>query len=314
MYRIDDDQQDGFPTLTLRTPDGSLTASFAPGLAMLGCSLRHHGEELLHLDNGLEAYARAGKTRGIPLLHPWANRLAEMGYRIGTTEVAFARDSPGVHIDGNGLAIHGLLGGSHAWDVEERSANAEQATLQAGFTLDETSPLFAAFPFAHRLQMVVRLDARGLSLRTTLTPTAADAVPVSFGFHPYFLLPGEARATWRVALPVRRHLQLDDRMIPTGTSQSVEFPLEPLGARTFDDGFAELIPGAPFVLAGTRRTLRVHCDEGYTHAQVYAPAGRDFICFEPMTAPTNALRSGDGLRLIPPGTTFTATWRITVSI
>jgi aldose 1-epimerase len=45
---------------------------------------------------------------------------------------------------------------------------------------------------------------------------------------------------------------------------------------------------------------------------VFSSRGKDFICFEPMTAPTNALRSGTGLRRIPPGDTFAAAFSIAV--
>ena len=52
--------------------------------------------------------------------------------------------------------------------------------------------------------------------------------------------------------------------------------------------------------------------DGYTHTQVYAPKDKAFIAIEPMTAPTNALISGDGLRLVVPGATFAAAFRIAV--
>jgi hypothetical protein len=45
---------------------------------------------------------------------------------------------------------------------------------------------------------------------------------------------------------------------------------------------------------------------------VCAPGAR-FVCFEPMTAPTNALRSGDGLRRVLPGRWFTGVFRIAVA-
>ena len=51
---------------------------------------------------------------------------------------------------------------------------------------------------------------------------------------------------------------------------------------------------------------------GYPAAQVFSPPGADFICFEPMTAPTNALRSGVGLRLVEAGDAFTAAFSIAV--
>jgi galactose mutarotase-like enzyme len=37
------------------------------------------------------------------------------------------------------------------------------------------------------------------------------------------------------------------------------------------------------------------------------------ICFEPMTAPTNALVSGHGLTWVRPGSSYTATFAIEVS-
>ena len=65
-------------------------------------------------------------------------------------------------------------------------------------------------------------------------------------------------------------------------------------------------------MSAAGRTLGVELVEGYTHAQVFAPAGKDLICFEPMTAPANALGSHDDLRLAPPGEPFSAAFHITV--
>ena len=52
--------------------------------------------------------------------------------------------------------------------------------------------------------------------------------------------------------------------------------------------------------------------EGYRCAQVFAPSASSFICFEPMTAPTNALRSGHGLRLLAPGERYRARFSVCV--
>jgi aldose 1-epimerase len=51
---------------------------------------------------------------------------------------------------------------------------------------------------------------------------------------------------------------------------------------------------------------------GYRYAQVFAPRDQDYVALEPMTAPTNALASGRGLRLAAPGETFRAAFRIGV--
>jgi galactose mutarotase-like enzyme len=46
---------------------------------------------------------------------------------------------------------------------------------------------------------------------------------------------------------------------------------------------------------------------------VFAPRAGQFICFEPMTAPTNALRSGAGLRVLAAGEQFSAGFAVAVS-
>jgi aldose 1-epimerase len=52
---------------------------------------------------------------------------------------------------------------------------------------------------------------------------------------------------------------------------------------------------------------------GYPAAQIFTPPGGRFVCFEPMTAPTNALRSGAGLRRVAPGAAFEAVFSIEVA-
>jgi aldose 1-epimerase len=109
-----------------------------------------------------------------------------------------------------------------------------------------------------------------------------------------------------------RHLELDERSIPTGASRPVAAWSGPLGARTFDDGYVDVPDGAAFVVAGGGRRVTVRLETGYPVAQVFAPAGDDVICFEPMTAPTNALGSGDRLPLVGPGERYRAAFSITV--
>ena len=65
----------------LRDPAGPLEATFVPSAGMLCSSLRSSSRELLAENAGVRAYAQRGKTMGIPLLYPWANRLAGFGYR-----------------------------------------------------------------------------------------------------------------------------------------------------------------------------------------------------------------------------------------
>jgi galactose mutarotase-like enzyme len=172
--------------------------------------------------------------------------------------------------------------------------------------------LLAAFPFPHTLALDIELRDATLTIVTTLRPTGDTPVPVSFGFHPYLQLPGVDRAAWHIEAPVRRRLLLDQRMIPTGDSETVAVEPGLLGERAFDDLFGDLERPACFVLAGGGRRITVAFDDGYRFAQIYAPAGQALLCFEPMTAPTNALISGRGLTFATPGGAFAAAFSIAV--
>ena len=73
-----------------------------------------------------------------------------------------------------------------------------------------------------------------------------------------------------------------------------------LGEQSWDDGLAALTGRVRRRRCSVRSptaetTLTVTFEEGFDCAQVYAPPGHDYICFEPMTAPTDALNSGQGL-------------------
>jgi aldose 1-epimerase len=93
----------------------------------------------------------------------------------------------------------------------------------------------------------------------------------------------------------------------------VEIEPGPLGDRTFDDGYASVPDGARFVLAGGGRTIALELVSAYRYAQIYAPEGDDLIAFEPMTAPANALVSGQGLGLVAPGESRSATFAVSVA-
>jgi aldose 1-epimerase len=283
------------PPAVLRSPLGALETTFLPAEGMLGTSLRHRGTELLG-------------PKGIPLLAPWANRLEGDHVALGGRPVDLGGSSL-VHRDEHGLPMHGLLGGSRLWKVSAQTNWALAAELDFGAHPE----LLELFPFPHRLALRMDLGAHTLTLRTTVTAGPDEAVPVSFGFHPYLALPTVPRGMWRVELPAMEHLELDDRGLPTGASEFAESDCFILGARTFDDAYAGLRRGARFALSGGGHRITVRFDSGYPCAQVFAPETDDVICFEPMTAPANSLVSGDGLTWVKPGASHTATFSISVN-
>jgi len=312
-------QIDGRRNVTLTDAPGTLEATYLPNLGMVACSLLHEDEQMLELRGGPAAYEERGSSFGIPLLHPWANRLDGFSYEVLGQRVDIDPQSPRIHTEENGLPIHGLLAAHPDWIVLESAAQGDKACLRAQLDFGAHEDLLAAFPFPHLLEYDAAVADSRLLVRLTVTPTGDIAVPISFGLHPYLRLPRTDRRQWSIELPVRRRVLLNERSLPSGEYE----PLAPgaldgpLGDRTFDDCFDRLdapTDGGPVVFAvqDERRRITVELLEGYDVAQVFAPPGSDFICIEPMTAPVNALADGHGLRFAEPGQPFAAEFAIGV--
>ena len=305
---------EGIRALALATDEGGVVeATFVPSADMVGCSLRHRGEELLGQRGGLRTYIEERSTMGIPLLHPWANRLARTRFSVADGEVDLD-DAMAVTRDPNGLSMHGLLAAAVGWRVDRHEATEDGGVLAASFDFAGHRELMAAFPFPHQVLFEANLRGPVLTITTIVAASGGTAVPIAFGYHPYLLLPGVDRSEWEVVMPVRERLELDDRMLPTGAREHVQVEAGPLGSRTFDDAYLAPEQGAPFVLAGGGRRIELRFGPGYRFAQVYAPSDDDVVAYEPMTAPTNALvAGGPDLPLIEPGGRYEATFSIAIT-
>ena len=73
-----------------------------------------------------------GKTMGIPILYPWANRLGANTYTAEGTTVTLTAGQHGVRADPNGLPIHGVLAAYPNWRVTHESANELTAEVDFG--------------------------------------------------------------------------------------------------------------------------------------------------------------------------------------
>ena len=277
---------------------GRVAATFLPGIGMTGVSLQFDGREHLALPGGVPRIEQGG-TAGLPLLAPWANRLASHRFRAAGVDVDL--DSSAVQTDGHGLPIHGLLLGATDWQVTELDARGDAARLGASVVVDRSR-----FPFPHRIDVLVTAREQGLEVDTTISPTGRRPVPIGFGWHPYLRLPGPPRPR----LPARRHLVLDRLGLTTG--EEVDEPAEraPSGARRFDDLYALGRDRRLALLDDDGHGIELCCESGYPCAQVWVPPGRTYAALEPMAAPTNALVTGSAPS-VRPDDRFTARFTLT---
>jgi galactose mutarotase-like enzyme len=281
---------------------GDLEATYLPDCGMQAASLRHRGEELLHAVTGDADAGAVG--RGIPLLYPWANRLARPRYAFGGKPVVLDPSWPWLQCDERGLVNHGMRSEYLPWRV----AAARPDCLVAA--LDWTgAEMQAVFPFRHRLVMTASLAADALTVTTAVA--AEELLPVAFGFHPNLRVPGVPRSEWRLDLPSRQRLQLDETRIPSGHSVPEPALDTALASLTLDAAYA-VAPGARLSLRGGGRRLSIEMLHNFGYAQVYVPSAEPFVAIEPMTAPANALVSGQGLPIASPAQDFSATFRLRI--
>jgi aldose 1-epimerase len=293
----------GWAAVTLRVQGASFT--FVPDLSVLGVSLVWRGHAVVAPHRPLDDYARHGHTLGVPLLHPWANRLGSDRFdvldpssgAVTVVDVDAAVLMPPVSRDPNGLALHGTMAARPGWVLRSLDTGPGFATATTTFDAGADPLQMAGFGFPHELVVIHRLSAAGehVALRTTVTVTATGdvSVPLSLGWHPYVQLPDGSRHTWRLEMPELDHLEVDPNQLPTGVVERRGASTALLGDREFDDGYRFVDDVRTLAVSDDHLRVAMEAGPGFTHVQVYAPKDTDVVALEPMAAATDALRTGD---------------------
>jgi aldose 1-epimerase len=204
--------------------------------------------------------------------------------------------------------------------VTETGADASGAWVTSRLEFWRHPDLMANWPFAHEYEMTYRLAGGELETTVAVRNLSSDEMPVSIGFHPYFRIPGVARAECMAHIPARSAVAVDGRLCATGELRPNSLPdPTPLADRVLDDGFTDLIAGsdgnATFWLEGGGRRIEVAFGPKWQVGVVYSPFGQEFVCFEPMAAVTNGVNlASEGkypaLQMLAPGQVWSESFRV----
>ena len=250
-----------------------------------------HGQALLPFPNRIDGglYEFDGKKHQLPLTEPERNN-----------------------------AIHGLtrwLNWTPLRQIDSSIALGQRLHPQEGY------------PFVLNLSLEYTLTDAGLTVTTTATNAGAEPLPFGTGYHPYLTVGTSLIDAATLRIPAASYLETDDRLIPTGRSsvEDTDFDFREereIGATQLDTCFTDVIPDDD----GHTRVKLTNPESGFTitvwmdrtHGFIQAYSGdtvleadrRRGIAIEPMTCAPNAFNTGEGLRVIEPGETFTSVWGI----
>ena len=246
-----------------------------------------NGREVLYFDQ--ERYADPAKSirGGIPVLFPICGNLPNDSLPLASgtytlKQHGFARNLP--------------------WTVELLE---DQSGVR--LCLVDTAETRAAFPFAFQVQMEIRPVASALEIVTTVSNTSeagGEAMPFSFGLHPYFNVTDLAQTQLEGLAPrCLNHLEMADAETASQLSRlpdGVDFLTRPAGPVTLVD-----------TAAGTR--LQLQHQEPMDLTVVWTEPPRPMVCLEPWTGPRQSLVSGDRKLELSAGQSTTLTCRYSVS-
>lgn len=280
---------DGVPIIRLEDAARKTEVSIIPSVGNIAYEMKVNGADIFWSPYRSIAELKAKPVfLGNPFLAPWANRLDGEAYWANGKKYILNPDLGNVRYDGNHLPIHGLV--SYApWQAIAVKADEGGAEATSRLEFWKHPEWMAQFPFAHAYEMTYRLANGELEVRLTVENLSAEQMPVSVAFHPYYKLPDAPRDDWKIHLAATEQVALTDKLVPTGEKKPLALPDPlPLAGRQLDDVYSGLRAGDSFWVQGNRQKLSFRFGPKYTVAVVYAPPGKDFICFEPMSGPTNA--------------------------
>jgi aldose 1-epimerase len=268
------------------------------------------GHEVL---DGYAEDAQCDAARGQSLI-PWPNRVQDGKWSWQGRDLQLALTEPEQH-----NAIHGLCRWA-SWRAGERSDSA--------VTMSCTVAPQPGYPWWLEVSNRWSLDDVGLSVTTTVTNRSGSDAPVAVGFHPYLTVGTPTINTALLTLPADTRMVTGAQQIPTGAEpvDGTDFDFrtpKPLGGLAIDFAFADLARDADGLVRlrladpDSDVSVSLWADAAYPFLEVFTgdalpdPARRrQGLGVEPMSAPPNALATGEAVVAVPAGESWIGSWGI----
>jgi aldose 1-epimerase len=293
--------------LTLTTGGGTVRAVIAEA----GAAIRQLSVDGVEITVGLDVDAPVPFFCGAVLV-PWPNRVRDGRWvQDGRTHQLDINDGR------YRSALHGLV-----------CDTTHQVVARSGSSITLAAPVVPqrGYPFHLHTEVCYRLVADGLTATHTVLNLGSDRAPVAIGAHPFLAIGDVPTETLTLTVNGSHHIDVDDRLIPTGCTAvpGTEWDLRSgrvIADLDLDDAWsvpAAFDGGSVHTLRSPDgRTVSLWADESFGFVHVFItrefPRAEQFVtavALEPMTAPADAFNNGVGLRWLAPDETLSASWGI----
>lgn len=262
----------------------------------------------VQLSEPLVADAEPPYGSGI-ILAPWPNRVRDGKWKLDGVELQLEITEPRT-----GNSLHGLL----RWaDYEVREQTPSSVLLGA------LIPPQLGWPFV--LDTWVRYEARadGVTVTHGIRNIGKSRAPYALGAHPYLRIGDYPVDDLVLTVAASTYFSVDERLNPTGEPPVDGTPYDLRMGRKVSEvnvdtafgGVTHRDGASAWLTAPDGSTLELVQDVDWGYVQVFTP--RDYpraqgpglaVTLEPMTAPPDALNTGQGLRWLEPGESEEGSW------
>ncbi|MCB1142360.1 MAG: aldose 1-epimerase [Leptospiraceae bacterium] len=280
--------------LVLENPTSFIRLEVLPEVGNLIYQIYIRNEPILYSPDSVLEYAHSNHLQGIPFLHPWVNRLEgdyfhwkDKRYEINPKNSKLRRDK-------NQLPIHGILSRTEGWKVTRVYNHSQVSVYEATYDFEDQEDL-EVFPFPHKIGYKIIVEGNTIKVSLEIFNTGREEMPVSSGFHPYFLLPESAKEKTYLRTNMSMYYKTDSLLLPTGKKAKANEIIEtPKSVKNFYPDHVLSNPKDPsenpkFTIEFPDKSIDLEFGRIFTHGLVFLPRDRDLICIEPMSTATNAL-------------------------
>ncbi len=246
------------------------------------------GQEIFYLDEERFTNPELSVRGGNPILFPICGNLPDNvyvydGQPYNLKQHGFARTLP--------------------WEVIEQST---ESGCRITLSLKSNDETLEMYPFEFEVKFIYELVGKTLKIHQEYINQSDKVMPLSFGFHPYFLVKDKKQLS--LDIPASSYQVKDTKeIIPYDGSfdfdeEEIDVALKPLKASSAS-------------ITDPSRSLKINLrwSDEYSTIVFWTLKDKDYICLEPWSAPRNAISTGENLIELQPGATCEAMVEIDVT-